>query len=97
MYGTIARMRLKPGIADRAIDELAAMEGNAPPGAVAVYIYRMDNNPDELYMAVLFESREAYWANAESPEQHQSFLRMMEFLVAEPDWHDGEIIAALAP
>jgi len=43
---------------------------------------------------VLFESKEAYVANAGSPEQHQRYLRMREMLVSDPEWHDGEIIAS---
>jgi hypothetical protein len=52
----------------------------------------MDQNPDELWMAVIFESKEAYRKNAESPEQNREFLKLMEHLVAEPVWHDGEIV-----
>jgi hypothetical protein len=29
----------------------------------------MDGNPGELFLVAVFESREAYWANAQSPEQ----------------------------
>lgn len=43
-------------------------------------------------MAVAFESREAYEANARNPELHERYLRFRELLVAEPEWHDGEVI-----
>ncbi|MCZ7538926.1 MAG: hypothetical protein M5U29_03200 [Anaerolineae bacterium] len=52
----------------------------------------MDADPNELYLVVVAENEEIYRANANSPEQHQSFLEMMQFLVAEPEWHDGHVI-----
>jgi heme-degrading monooxygenase HmoA len=68
------------------------MSADPPPGFVAQYVYHMDDNPNEFYTAVVFESREAYFANANSPEQHERFLKMMELMAAEPEWHDGQII-----
>ncbi|WP_119072197.1 hypothetical protein [Aggregatilinea lenta] len=95
MYGTIARMQLKPG----ALDAMMAFgrEQPPPPGDGVMLVFQMDNNPDELYLIVAAESEEAYRAVANSPEQHQRFLQMMELLVAEPDWHDGRVVAAQTP
>ncbi|NIN95534.1 MAG: hypothetical protein GTN93_10585 [Anaerolineae bacterium] len=90
MYGTIAKLKVKPGV----IESLKhTMEGQErPPGSIAYYVYHMDSDPNELYVAVVFESREAYFANADSPEQHKRYEQMMEWLTTEPEWHDGEII-----
>ena len=44
-------------------------------------------------MLAVFESKEAYITNANSSEQHEAFTKMMEHLVAEPTWTDGEHIA----
>ena len=52
-----------------------------------------DKNADLVGVAV-FESKEAYVANANDPEQHEAFTKMMEHLVAEPNWTDGEYIRA---
>jgi hypothetical protein len=43
-------------------------------------------------MAVMFDSKESYFANANSPQQNQEYQNMMKFLAEEPEWHDGEII-----
>ena len=43
---------------------------------------------------VIFESKEAYVANANRPEQHESFLKMMEHLASEPTWNDGTYVIA---
>jgi hypothetical protein len=41
---------------------------------------------------VVFEGKESYVANAESPETNEQYLKMRESLEAEPEWHDGEIV-----
>jgi heme-degrading monooxygenase HmoA len=92
MYGTIARMRVKPGMEDRLMALSNNQAANPAPGQVATYVYRMDSNPNEFFLVVMFESREAYRANAESQEQHQSYLEYMQFMDGEPEWHDGEIV-----
>jgi len=93
MYGTIARMRVKPGMADRLQEMTRAEESrSAIPGYVATHIYQMDSDPNEYYMAVIFESKEAYVRNADSPEQDASYRGMVELLDGEPEWHDGEIV-----
>ena len=38
------------------------------PGCQATYVYRMDADPREGYVAVIFESKARYDANANSPE-----------------------------
>ncbi len=92
MYGTIARMKVKPG----GIEALRRIsEGQEPPpGAVAFYAYQMDADSNEVYMVAVFESKEAYVANAQSPEQHVQYQQWMEWFEAEPEWHDGEIVYA---
>jgi quinol monooxygenase YgiN len=92
MYGTVARMRVKPGFLDAMKRIYEDQEISA--GAVAIYAYQMDADPNELYMAVIFESKEAYVANAQSPETDAQYRQWLEWLEAEPEWHDGEIVYA---
>lgn len=95
MYGTVARIRMKPGMEAQITEQMREYEAAQVPGSKAVYIYRMDAAPDEYYLAVVFESREAYFANANSPEQNARYQRLVELLTGEPEWHDGEIVYAL--
>jgi heme-degrading monooxygenase HmoA len=67
-------------------------ESAAIPGVIKVYVYQTDADSREFYMAVVFESRESYVANAQSPEQHQRYLQLRQHLEADPDWHDGNIV-----
>lgn len=90
MYGTIARVKINRGkIAE--LQALAKSMGLAP-GQISRTVYKMDADPDEFYLVAVFESREAYQANAASPEQHQRFMELRALLLEEPEWHDGEII-----
>ena len=90
MYGTVARMKVKPG----GLEALKQMSEDmaVPPGGVTSYIYQMDADPNELYLVVVFESKEAYVANAQRPEQHTEYEKLRTWLEADPEWHDGEII-----
>lgn len=94
MYGTVARLRVKPGMLAQLQAAMRDEDADLEPryAGYSAYVYQMDSNPNELYLVVMFPDRESYFANANSPEQHQSYLKMMECLEAEPEWHDGEII-----
>lgn len=92
MYGTVARMRVKAGMLDKLKDLMSTDDMKGIPGLVSSVVFRMDADANELYLAVAFESREAYTKNAESPEQHQRYLQMIELLDGDPEWHDGEVV-----
>ena len=92
MYGTIARVKFDPA----RIEELKAVGDSmaTAPGQVARYVYQTDADPGVLFLVAVFESKEAYWANAQSPEQHERFMQLRALLLADPEWHDGEIISS---
>lgn len=92
MYGTVAHMRVKRGAEAQFRQVVEAYENVVVPGQVASFAYQMDRDSNEFYLAVIFESREAYHANAQHPEQHQRFMQLMQVLESEPEWNDGEIV-----
>jgi heme-degrading monooxygenase HmoA len=92
MYGTIARYRLKPGAEAQFEEQMRIFQAARVPGFVATYVYRMDADAHDYYLAVLFSSRETYMANARSPEQDARYRQMLPLLEAEPEWHDGEVV-----
>ena len=96
MYGTVAKMRIKPGM-EQALLAVAQQAQNEIDGLAGEYVYRMDNEPDVYYLAVVFRDKEAYKANAASPEQHERYKSFRELLADEPEWHDGEIVFGYAP
>ncbi len=96
MYGTIARMRVKIGMEQEFLRIAQEVESVPVPGIVAVYVYQMDADSREYYMVVMFDSKESYFANANSPEQHGRFMQLMNVLESEPEWHDGTVVFANA-
>jgi len=94
MYGTIARCRIKPGMEQQLAEQMRMFEAAKVPGAIATYVYRMDADPNDYYLAVVFASKEAYVTNAQSPEQDARYHHLLSLLEREPEWHDGEIVSA---
>ena len=92
MYGTVARLRIKPGAETQFRQDLSDFESLKVPGFISTHVYRMDADPNEYFMAVAFTDKEAYRANAESPEQDARYRKMVASLESEPEWHDGEVI-----
>ena len=92
MYGTVARFHLKPGTEERLRQQLRESEVADVPGEIGEYVYRTDENPNEYYLAVVFTDKEAYMANAESPEQDVRYRRLAKLFTDKPEWHDGEIV-----
>ncbi|HST04326.1 MAG TPA: antibiotic biosynthesis monooxygenase family protein [Chloroflexia bacterium] len=94
MYGTIARMKVKPGKEAELMAQAQKEDELKIPGHIGEFIYRMDADPGTYYMAVLFESKESYVANADSPAQNERYEEMLSLLEGAPEWHDGEIVHA---
>ena len=97
MYGTIAHFHLKPGVKQEFIETMDSFGQAAIAGWLADYYFQMDSGGDEFYLVAIFRDRETYLANADSPEQHERYLKFRSFLTADPEWHDGEIVSATGP
>lgn len=92
MYGTVARIHIKPGTEERLRQQLREFEAAEVQGEIGEYVYRTDENPNEYYLAVIFTDKEAYMANADSPEQDARYRRLAKLFTDQPEWHDGEIV-----
>ena len=95
MYGTIARIHAKPDALEYLMDVGSQDSMRRVPGFISQYVSRSDANPNEYWLVVVFESKEAYLANAADPAQDASYQRLRAFLTEDPEWHDGEIGTAL--
>lgn len=96
MYGTVCRFQIHPGMEAKLVDLTKDYESMSVVGIRAEYVYRMDSNPNEYYMAVIFDSEDAYKRNAASPEQDARYHKFRALLAREPEWHDGTIVYAKA-
>ena len=88
MYGTIFNLNVKEGCEQELIASFDKLEN--PPGAVAFFLMKPDKMTTDLVGVAVFENKEAYLANANRPEQHENFAKMMQYLNSEPGWNDGE-------
>jgi heme-degrading monooxygenase HmoA len=96
MYGSVSRWRVKEGKQDELERLVKDVMAERPPGSRAVYVYHSDADPQEYWVAGVFESREAYQQNSSTPEQGARFAKLRELMETDPEWHDGEIVIANA-
>jgi hypothetical protein len=61
------------------------------PGIVSADVYKLDSDPNEYFMAVAFENKDKYWANAKSPEQDARYRKISQYFARDPEWFDGEV------
>lgn len=96
MYGTVSRARIKPGSEDKIVELFEEWQRDYRPtvkGAMHGYLYRKDNDPNEIIMVAVFEDKASYMANASDPSQDAWYKKFREQLEGDPVWEDGEIIA----
>ncbi|MEA2646354.1 MAG: hypothetical protein QOE92_1437 [Chloroflexota bacterium] len=93
MYGTVARFKVKAGKEEDLMAHNQKYEDINIPGFVATAVYKLDSGDCAYIMAVIFDSKESYRANAESPEQDARFREFASFLEGEPQWMDGEVVS----
>jgi quinol monooxygenase YgiN len=91
MYGTIAKMRVKPACREALVRFIEAMP-NLPDSYIGRVMYQMDDDPDVFYLAGVFDSKKGYFTHSDKPETHTLYLQLLELLENEPQWHDGEIV-----
>ena len=94
MYGTVARIRVKPE--NRAalikVFENQTYEGTVP-GFVTSYTL-FENESDNAWLVAVFEDQSSYDKNADDPSQHERYLEYRALMEEDPEWHDGEIVAS---
>ncbi len=82
MFGTIARMQLKPGSYEKMMELGQAQEARQTS----------QSDPNEVWLTVAFEDEASYRANADDPETDKMSQEYQKLLAAPPEWHDGEIV-----
>jgi heme-degrading monooxygenase HmoA len=92
-FGTLFRMRVKPGKKDE-LRQLLTDRSGTIPGMLSAHFF--DTGGNEAWGVAVFESEAAYRANADSPEQHQRYLAYRALLDADPEWHDGTVASFIA-
>ena len=96
MYGSIFRMKPRPGQEASVVEEFERWERDRKPkakGAIAGLVMRPDRRPGELIGVAVFEDKASYQANADDPEQERWYFKLRELLEDDPEWEDGEYVA----
>jgi hypothetical protein len=94
MYGTVARLRVKTGREGDLVNHLEQYRDGVAAGFIASALYRAGDG-DGHWLAVVFDSKQAYEANAASPEQDARYRELRELLDGDPEWHDGDVLLRL--
>jgi len=90
-YGSVVRIRVKPGKMDDLIRTFKAQ--GVGPSAVSHTVLRSDDDPNVVWVAGVHRSREAFRANSDTPEQQARFRELSQYFEdAPPEWHDGDVV-----
>ena len=95
MYGTIGIFKVQSGQEEAAAAYFNSWWADRAPnveGARGGSLHRNGVNPSEFILSVVFDSKEAYEANASSPEQDRWFQGLRALLAGDPRWMDGEVL-----
>ncbi len=92
MFGTVARMKLKPGSFEKMQDLMKGFEEREVKGFMFNAVYRSQSDPDEVWLVVGFQDEASYRANASDPQTDQMAEQYQPLMAAPPEWHDGEIV-----
>jgi hypothetical protein len=98
MFGSIAVVRPKEGKEAEVVAHFAewwrVRSPRSVPEAVAAHVFKLVDRPDELMVPVVFETREAYEANARDPAQSYWHRKLVSLLQEEPKWIDGDVLSS---
>jgi hypothetical protein len=89
VYGSMFKMRPRPGKAEELRDYLMGVARRAP-GHITAYVLTEDGG-DVVWGFGVFEDERLYRANSADPEQAKVYETFRALLEADPEWHDGAI------
>jgi hypothetical protein len=92
MYGTVAKMRVKPENREQLQKVMNAQMQAAPIAGYQRSFVLSENDSDVNWLFVIFDDRKSYHANADDPAQHERYMEMRALLEDDPEWHDGTIL-----
>ena len=98
MFGTISRVKVKPGseAAIAALDE-EWMKTMRPkiPGPVVWFRGKQDADPNTQVTLFLCQDKKTYFGLADDPAQDAFFKQLLEHFDGEPSWEDVQIDVTL--
>ncbi len=92
MFGTLGRMKAKPGKLEELTTHLNDPQAAAHRGYGGSYLLVAEEG-DEVVVAVMFEDKESYFEMVHDPKTDENYQRLLTLVEGEPTWTDGEWIA----
>jgi hypothetical protein len=90
---TFWRMKVQPGKLDEFRRMMTEEEGRlGPAGWVASIVGQSKSDENEIIGAVLWDTSENYYKNADSPEQNAEYEKMRAMLSSDPEWFDCNLL-----
>jgi quinol monooxygenase YgiN len=90
MYGTVAKIRVKPENREALRAVFAEQSAEPIAGFISGHVL-FENDGDVGWMFAIFEDRATYDRNANDPAMHQRYVAYRALMEDEPEWHDGVI------
>ena len=91
---TTFRFRAKPGERGAVINDFQRWEREHEPrakGFVRAVLASSYDDLDEFSAIVVFESKQSYDANSNSPEQSTWYQEFRQHIVDDPEWFNGNL------
>jgi hypothetical protein len=89
VFGTVGRMKVKPGKMDELVRLMTDSEGANAKGFRFSSLLVADEG-NEAVVTVVFEDKDSYFAMVHDPKTDENFGKIMALLEGEPSWTDGE-------
>jgi hypothetical protein len=90
---TFMRLKVRPGKLDELRGMMEGQEGTvAQAGWVASIIGQSKNDENEIMGAILWDTSENYYKNADRPEQNAQYEKMRALLASDPEWFDCSLL-----
>lgn len=96
MFGTLGRMKAKPGRLEELKAHLNDPESAAMPGYRGSYLLVAEEG-DEVVVAVMYEDKDSYFAMVHEPKTDGNYRRLLTLVEGEPTWTDGDWIPGPTP
>ncbi len=93
MFGTVAKMKFKPGSFEKMQEIMKGFEDREVKGFLFNCTYQSKSDPNEVWLIVGFEDEASYRANASDPRTDEMSKQYQDLMAAPPEWHDGEILS----
>lgn len=91
MYGTVAKMVVKPENHQKMRDLFVKQIGQRKVAGYVTSYVLFENDSDDAWLFAVFEDRASYDANADDPAQDADYQEYRALMESDPEWHDGEI------